>query len=92
MRFGDLDFIVTIEIELARVPIVVQPFHPAGLDAITKMLEELRLIGREPFSPEYIIWSAPMVLPFSLCNAAKSVGHLVAQRMTHTLWTMSSWG
>ena len=43
MRFGDLDFIVTTKGELARAPIVVQPFHSTGLDAITEMLEELRL-------------------------------------------------
>ena len=59
----------------------MQTFHPADLDAITKMLEELRLIGGEPFSPEHLIRSASTVLPFGLCNAAETVGHLVAQRM-----------
>ena len=42
MRFGDLDFIVTAEEELARAPVVIQPFHSTGLDATTEMLEELR--------------------------------------------------
>ena len=38
VRFGDLDFIVTVEGELARVPVIVQPFRSTGLDAITEML------------------------------------------------------
>ena len=55
VRFGDLDFIITTEGELARVPVVVQTLHSTGLDAITKMLEELWVSRREPFSPEYLI-------------------------------------
>ena len=47
MRFEDLDFIVTAEGELARVPVVVQPFHSTDLDAVTEMLEELRLHAPE---------------------------------------------
>jgi len=43
VRFEDLDFIVTAEGELARVPVIVQPLHSAGLDAITEVLEELWL-------------------------------------------------
>ena len=43
VRFGDLDFIVTAEGQLARAPIVVQPLHSACLDTITEALEELRL-------------------------------------------------
>ena len=43
VHFGDLDFIVTTERELARAPVVVHPLHSAGLDAITEALEELRL-------------------------------------------------
>ena len=39
------------------------------------------LTDREPFSPEYLIRSAPTVLPFGLCNAAETIGHLVAQHM-----------
>ena len=70
-----------VEGELARTPVVVQPFHPAGLDAITKMLEELRLTGGEPFSPKYIVRSVPTMLLFGLCNAAETVGNLLAQRM-----------
>ena len=41
VRFGDLNFIVTMEGELARAPIVIQPFHSTGLDVIADALEEL---------------------------------------------------
>ena len=51
MRFGDLDFIVTAKGELLRVPVVVQPFHSTGLDAITEMLEELRLHASKAHAP-----------------------------------------
>ena len=45
--FGNLDFIVTTEGELAQVPAAIQPLHSAGLDAIAKALEELRLHAPE---------------------------------------------
>ena len=51
VRFGDLDFIIMAEGELARAPIVVQPFHSTGLDVITEMLEELRLHAPEARAP-----------------------------------------
>ena len=41
MRFGDLDFIITTEGELAMAPAAVQPLHSTGLDAIAEALEEL---------------------------------------------------
>ena len=41
VHFGDLDFIITAEGELAQVPVIVQPLHSASLDTITKALEEL---------------------------------------------------
>ena len=41
VRFGNLDFIITMEGELAQAPAAVQPLHSAGLDAIDKALEEL---------------------------------------------------
>ena len=81
VRFGDLDFIITTEGELARAPVIIQTLHSTSPDAITNMLEELRVFGRELFSPEYLIRSAPMVLPFGLCNAVETVGHLMVQRM-----------
>ena len=51
MRFGDLDFIVTAEGELAMAPTAVQPLHSAGLDAITETLEELQLHAPEARAP-----------------------------------------
>ena len=39
--FGNLDFIVTMEGELAQVLVIVQPLHSVGLDTIAKALEEL---------------------------------------------------
>ena len=45
VRFGNLDFIVTMEGELAQVPAAIQPIHPASLDVITEVLEELQLLG-----------------------------------------------
>ena len=47
MRFGDLDFIITMEGELALAPAAVQPLHFAGLDAIAELLEELQLHAPE---------------------------------------------
>ena len=41
MRFGNLDFIVTTEGELAQVPTAIQHLHSFGLDVIAEMLEEL---------------------------------------------------
>ena len=41
IRFGNLDFIITMEGELAQVPAAIQPLHSAGLGAIAEMLEEL---------------------------------------------------
>ena len=52
VRFGDLDFIVTEEGELARALVVVQPLHSTSLDAITEPLEELRLHVLEARTPE----------------------------------------
>ena len=43
VRFGNQDFIVTIEGELAQAPTAVQPLHSTGLDTIVEALEELRL-------------------------------------------------
>ena len=41
VHFGDLDFIVTTEGELAMAPAAVRPLHSASLDAIAEALEEL---------------------------------------------------
>ena len=39
--FGDLNFIITAEGELASAPVVVLPFHSISLDVIVEALEEL---------------------------------------------------
>ena len=41
VRFRNLDFIVTMEGELAQVPTDVHPLHSTGLDMIVEALEEL---------------------------------------------------
>ena len=43
MRFGDLDFIIMTEGELAMAPATIQPLHSADLDAIAEVFEELQL-------------------------------------------------
>ena len=47
VRFWDLDFIVTMEGELAMAPAAVRPLHSVGLDAIAEALEELQLHALE---------------------------------------------
>ena len=57
VRFEDLDFIIMTEGELARAPIVIQPLHSAGLDAIAEALEELwqhALEARAPRSSQLL--------------------------------------
>ena len=39
------------------------------------------LTGGKPLSPEHLIQSTPIVLPFGLRNVTETVSHLVAQRM-----------
>ena len=39
VRFGDLDFIVTMEGEIGLAPTALQPLHSAGLNTITEALE-----------------------------------------------------
>ena len=41
VHFGDLDFIVTTEGELAMAPTAVRPLHSVGIDMIAEALEEL---------------------------------------------------
>ena len=41
VRFGNLDFIITTEGEVAQALAAVQPLHSASLDVIVKALEEL---------------------------------------------------
>ena len=51
MHFGNLDFIVTTEGELAQVPTTVQPLHSTSLDAIVETLDELQLHASEARTP-----------------------------------------
>ena len=51
VRFGDIDFIITMEGELAQAPTAIQPLHPAGLNVITEALEELQLHALEARAP-----------------------------------------
>ena len=51
VRFGDLDFIITMEEELVRAPIVIQPLYSTGLDTIAEALEELQLHAPEAHAP-----------------------------------------
>ena len=50
VRFGNLDFIITMEGQLAQAPTAVQPLHSTGLDVIAKALEELQLHASEAYT------------------------------------------
>ena len=41
VNFGDLDFIIMMEGELATAPTTIRPLHSTGLDASAEALEEL---------------------------------------------------
>ena len=43
VRFGNLDFVITVEGELVQDPVAVQPLRSTDLDAIAEVLEELQL-------------------------------------------------
>ena len=47
VRFRNLDFIVTVEGELAMAPAAVRPLRSASHNAITEALEELQLHAPE---------------------------------------------
>ena len=51
VRFGSLNFIITMEGELAMAPAAIRPLHSAGLDGITEVLEELQLHVPEARAP-----------------------------------------
>ena len=90
MRFGDLDFIVTLGGELALTHTAAQPLPSINLSRLR--LEGPRgdslgpRLSREPphhitLFPEGPVRSAPTALPFGLCNATATAGHLLALRM-----------
>ena len=51
MRFRNLDFIISMEGELAQVPAADQPLHSTGLDAIAEALEGMQLHAPEARAP-----------------------------------------
>ena len=51
VRFGDLDFIVMTEGELAMAPAAIRPLHSASLNMIAEALEELHLHALEAHAP-----------------------------------------
>ena len=51
MRFGDLDFIVTMEGELVQASAAIHPLHFTDLDAIAEALEGLQLHAPEAHTP-----------------------------------------
>ena len=75
VRFGNLDFIVTTEGELVRTPIVVQPLHSAGLDAIVEALEELQL-----HAPEVRASGSDQLLDFDYGRIERQLGAFLGPR------------
>ena len=69
VRFGDLDFIITTKGELAQAPVVIQPLHSVGLDAITEALEELQL-PRRPMPPGVASSSTSTTVGWSVSSAS----------------------
>jgi len=51
VRFGDLDFIVTMEGELVWAPTAIQPLHSIVLNVIPEALEELQLHAQGARAP-----------------------------------------
>ena len=49
--FRDLDFIITMEGELAQAPAAIQPLRSASLNAIADALGELQLHAPEAHAP-----------------------------------------
>ena len=87
MRFGDLDFIITMGGELALAHAAIQPLPSIGLDY--RRLERQLGVSLGPqtsredphhltLSLEHPARSTPTVLPFGLRNATAIVSHLVA--------------
>ena len=51
VRFGNLDFNISMEGELAQVPTTDQPLHSASVNTIIEALEELQLHVWEAHAP-----------------------------------------
>ena len=89
VRFGDLDFIVTVGGELALAQAAIQPLPSIDLDYGGLERQLGVSLGPQPsredprclnLSPKHSTRSAPMALSFDLRNAAVTVSHLMAQR------------
>ena len=52
VRFGSLDFIITMEEELEQAPAITRLLHSTSLDVINETFEELRLQVPEARAPE----------------------------------------
>jgi len=75
VRFGDLDFIVTTEGELAMAPTTIRPLHSTGLDMITEALEELQLHAPEARAP-----GSDQLLGFSYGRLEHQLGAFLGPR------------
>ena len=90
MRFGDLDFIVTLGGELAQTHTSAQPLPSINLSRLRLEGPQGDSLGHQlsrepprsiPLFPEGPVQSAPIVFPFGLRNIAATTGHLLALRM-----------
>ena len=52
MRFGDLDFIVTVGGELALAHTAIQPLPSISLDTVDKVVDELQLHAPGAHAPK----------------------------------------
>ena len=52
MRFGDLNFIITVGGELALAHTAIQPLPSIGLDTVDEVVEELQLHAPRAYAPE----------------------------------------
>ena len=89
VRFGDLDFIVTVGGELALAHLAIQSLPSIGFGYRRLERQPGASLNPQPsredpcrltLSPEHSARSAPTVFLFGLCNAAATASHLVAQR------------
>ena len=69
VRFGDLDFIITMEGNLAQAPAAIQPLHSTGLDVIVEALEELQL-----HAPEVHATESDQLLDFNYGRLERQLG------------------
>ena len=93
MRFGDLDFVITLggelalthtaasslpSIDLSRLRLESPPGNSLGPQSSSEVSHNITLC------PEGPVRSAPTAFPFGLRNAAATAGHLLAPRMVQS--------